>query len=397
MGRVDTTVLPVAAVAIAVALGFGLVVPVLPLFVRSFGVSPTDAGLVVSVFSLVRLLFDVPAGRIVDRIGPAPAMAAGTGLVGVSSLLVAFAPSFEWLVVLRGAGGVGSALFSASLTAYVLARVPPERVGSAMGTVSAAFMLGSIFGPTVGGLASGELGLRAPFLLYGGFCGLAALIALLVVGPASREAHARAAAHGGARLTFSPMLLTALLATFSLWWLIGGFRFLLVPLYGRDELLLNEAQIGLGITASSLANLLVLWPAGRAADRLGPRLVGVPAFLLLGLTGLAFLPAQGLGGYLIANALFGLIYGFATVVPGVLLARVLPAGRSGSVAGLSSFSGDLGGVIGPVALGSALTGGGYPLAIVLSGIPAILAALGIAATPLRPPARAPSEPAATPR
>jgi MFS family permease len=411
-------------VAIVVALGFGLIVPVLPLYARSFGVAAAEVGLLVSAFSLVRLFFDVPAGRLVDRLGSARAVAVGTAIVGASSAAAGVASTFVQLVLLRGVGGVGSALFSSGLMAYILKAVPQERMGRAMGLYHGAFLLGSAFGPTVGGLTADALGLRGPFFVYAGFCAAATLVALVVLRPPSRRGDAAESARPGAlrgaapdggtaqagdagdaaaapaaaavdrtgatgaaevrerpappSLRASRGLVAALSSGFALWWLMGGFRFSLVPLYAQERLGLDTAAIGLGITASALTNLLVVWPAGWAADRLGRHAVGVPAFVGLAVAAAALLLADGFTGYVLANALFGAVFGAAAVVPGALLADAIPRERAGEASGLNYVASDLGGVLGPVGVGLLLDGAGYGAATGLAAAPAVLAAGAIA-------------------
>src|SRR5579875_1364162 len=100
-----------SAVAFAVALGFGIVAPALPVFARDFGVGRAAAAAVISTFALLRIAFALPAGRLVNRLGERLVLATGIGIVAVSSLLAGMAQSYWQLVVLRGAGGVGSAMF----------------------------------------------------------------------------------------------------------------------------------------------------------------------------------------------------------------------------------------------------------------------------------------------
>ena len=121
LGRLDRAVLPVSAVAIVVALGFGLVVPVLPVYARSFGVAAWQVGMVLTAFSVMRLVAAMPSGWLVGRMGAAYTVALGCAIVAVSSAAAGLAPTFEWLVGLRGIGGLGSAMFSTGLGAYLLA------------------------------------------------------------------------------------------------------------------------------------------------------------------------------------------------------------------------------------------------------------------------------------
>src|SRR5438552_12520026 len=102
------------AVAFTVALGFGIVAPDIPAFARHFGVSTAAAAGVISAFALMRVVGALPAGRLVDRFGEHRVMAIGIALVAVSSVLAGFSGSFAQLIVLRGVGGFGSAMFSVS-------------------------------------------------------------------------------------------------------------------------------------------------------------------------------------------------------------------------------------------------------------------------------------------
>ena len=117
----------------SVALGFGIVAPAIPLFAKEFGVGNLAAGAVISVFALMRFVSALGAGRLVDRIGERLVLGIGIGIVAVSSLLAGLAQSYGQLVVLRGAGGVGSAMFTVSSVALLLRVVAPEQRARAPG------------------------------------------------------------------------------------------------------------------------------------------------------------------------------------------------------------------------------------------------------------------------
>ena len=140
------------AVSFTVALGFGIVAPDIPAFARHFGVSTAAAASVVSAFALLRVLGALPAGRLVDRFGERRVMAAGITVVAASSILAGFSGSFAELIVLRGIGGLGSAMFSVSAQTLLLMSVPADQRGRASGLFSGGFLVGSISGPAIGGL-----------------------------------------------------------------------------------------------------------------------------------------------------------------------------------------------------------------------------------------------------
>src|SRR3984957_9713656 len=164
------------AVSFTVALGFGIVAPDIPAFARHFGVSTAAAASVVSAFALLRVLGALPAGRLVDRFGERRVMAAGITVVAASSILAGFSGSFAELIVLRGIGGLGSAMFSVSAQTLLLMSVPADQRGRASGLFSGGFLVGSISGPAIGGLLA-AWSLRAPFFVYGGMLVVPAVIA----------------------------------------------------------------------------------------------------------------------------------------------------------------------------------------------------------------------------
>jgi predicted MFS family arabinose efflux permease len=115
----DVVVLGV--IAFCVAVGFGVLVPVLPVFARTFGVGNTEVGAVISVFALMRLVSSPFCGRLITRFGERTVLATGIYVVAVSSGLAGIASSYLQLLVLRGVGGIGSAMFTVSAMTLLLA------------------------------------------------------------------------------------------------------------------------------------------------------------------------------------------------------------------------------------------------------------------------------------
>ena len=174
------------AVAFTVALGFGIVAPDIPAFARHFGVSTAAAAGVVSAFALMRIVGALPAGRLVDRFGEPAVMAVGITIVAVSSILAGFSGSFAELIILRGAGGLGSAMFGVSAQTLLLVSVPSEQRGRASGLYAGGFLVGGISGPAVGGLIA-AWSMRAPFIIYGCLLIVPAAIAVAVLRDGSRR------------------------------------------------------------------------------------------------------------------------------------------------------------------------------------------------------------------
>src|SRR5262245_28449297 len=117
------------AVSFTVALGFGIVAPDIPAFARHFGVSTAAAAGVVSAFALMRIVGALPAGRLVDRFGEPVVMTVGIAIVAVSSIVAGFSGSYAELIILRGVGGLGSAMFGVSAQTLLLVSVASEQRG----------------------------------------------------------------------------------------------------------------------------------------------------------------------------------------------------------------------------------------------------------------------------
>src|SRR5205085_2724568 len=167
-------------VAFFVALGYGLVAPALPRFARNFGVGKAAAAAVISAFAFLRIAFAFPAGRLIDRVGERLVLGTGIAIVAVSSLLAGLAQSYWQLLVLRGIGGVGSAMFSISAMSLLVRMVTPMQRARAVGLWQGGFLLGGIAGPGVGGVVT-HISLRLPFFLYAATLAVAGTVAIVAL------------------------------------------------------------------------------------------------------------------------------------------------------------------------------------------------------------------------
>ncbi|MDP9116041.1 MAG: MFS transporter [Actinomycetota bacterium] len=366
-----------AVVAFMVALGYGVVAPALPLFARQFGVSKTAAGAVISAFALMRLITAPFVGRLVNALGERVILAAGIGVVAVSSLLAGFSQSYWELLVLRGVGGVGSVMFSVS-AASILIRVTPSHLrGRAQGAWAGAFLLGMIAGPAVGTVAT--ISLRAPFFLYAGTLVVAGSLAMTSL------RHSTFAAKPSDRGTPLPLplraalrntaYLAALAASFAGDWAVVGARTAIVPQFVHDRLGLGPGWVYAGFLIVSVVSGALLLPFGRIADSRGRRPVIVGG-LILGATGFLLLATvPSIGGLLIAMSLLGVAGAADSVAPGAVMGDVV-AGRGGTVVAVFQMSGDLGAVLGPIAAGWIADWRGYAATFIVS------AAISVAPVPL---------------
>ncbi len=367
-------------VAFMVALGFGLVAPALPLFAREFGVGKAAAGAVVSAFALMRLLMAPFVGRLVNAFGERVLLATGIGVVAVSSLLAGFAQTYWQLLVLRGAGGIGSIMFSVS-AASLLVRVTPSHLrGRAQGVWAGAFLIGMIAGPAVGTVAT--FSLRAPFFLYAGTLVIAGLLGL---GALRNSELAARQSQRSAPLELRTALrnrayLAALAASFAGDFALVGARSAILPQYVRDSLHLSPGWAYAAFLIVSVVSGALLLPVGKIADTKGRRpvivvgaLVGAAAFLLL-----PTLPA--IAGLMVATVLIGAAAASDSVAPGAIMGDVV-GGRGGTVVAVFQMSGDLGAVLGPIVAGWVADGAGYPATFAVSAAVCAAPILAVAVAP----------------
>lgn len=176
-------------------LGIGLIVPILPKLVEQFtGGSIASAshiyGLLAALAGLMQFIFAPLLGSLSDRFGRRPVILLSLFGSGLDYLLLAFAPNLAWFFVGRIIAGITSANFSAA-TAYIADISPPEKRAANFGIIGAAFGLGFIAGPALGGLL-GNVDLRMPFFVAAGLTLLNWLYGLLVLPESLKPENRRA-------------------------------------------------------------------------------------------------------------------------------------------------------------------------------------------------------------
>ena len=354
-GDLPNEVAVLAAVAFSVAVGFGIVAPVIPLFAHHFGVGKAEVGAVLSAFAFMRLASALGVGRLVDAIGERVVLASGIGIVAISSALAGFAHSYLQLLLLRGAGGIGSAMFSVSAMGLLLRVVAPAQRGRSVGLFQGGFLLGGISGPAIGGpLAAWSI--RAPFFVYAGTLVVAGSVAMVGLRRASlarktEQADADQPNRTSLAAAFKQRAYrAALAANLADSWAAMGVRNTLVPLFIVESLHRGTAWVGIGFTIVALFNAATLIPAGRLVDRRGRRPVMVGGCLLSASSMALLALSPELVGYVIAMVVFGIGSGLLDVAPAAVVGDVAGK-RGGTVVAGFQMAGDGGSVSGPIVAG----------------------------------------------
>lgn len=367
------------AISITVALGFGMVVPVMALYAESFGVSVAAIGLVQLTFGLTRFGFGLVGGLVVDRFGERTCTIAGLLIVSASAYAAGFAQTFFQFVVARGVGGAGSALFMAGLMNRILRIVEPAAMGRATGQFRSSFLVGIALGPFLGGLAASGFGLAAPFHFYATGLLVAAGIAWFAM---RRGAEIRASEKRSpleALAAARPLLadrryIVALGATFVGWWSLSGPAQTIGPLFAKNELGFTESQIGVAVTMLAVGEILILLlVAGRASDRYGRRAVLVPS-LAATAVGTAVMGQIEAASWAYFPTMIAIGAGVAAggAAAGGLLADALGRRGSGAAVGVNQMAGDLGYLISPALIGLVAEHFDFGAAYMVGAVPAAL-------------------------
>src|SRR4051812_33578215 len=157
-------------------IGFGVVLPLLPLYAQRFHASAATVGAMFASFSLAQLVFAPIWGRVSDRVGRKPILVLSLVGTAVGTLLTGLAGSLALLFVGRIVDGVSGASVSVA-HASVADVSPPRERARLFGLLGAAFGVGFVAGPTIGALAA-LLGDRAPFFVAAAIAGVNALVAI---------------------------------------------------------------------------------------------------------------------------------------------------------------------------------------------------------------------------
>jgi DHA1 family tetracycline resistance protein-like MFS transporter len=332
--------------------GFGIVIPVLPVYAKKapFLLNPTELGWLVGIFSLIQLVSSPVLGKLSDRIGRKPVLLVSVIGTAIGFYIIGRAES-AWMLflgrIIDGASGGNIA----TAQACVADVTPPEKRSKTMGLIGAAFGLGFIMGPALGGVLA-KFSHAAPFYVA---CGLSVLNAVLIgyrleeTYPADKRSHAHAHASlgevfaNGRGAFILLLLLAALLST-------TGFAFIhvLFALFCEDRFSWSLRETSY---AFAYVGVLAVMVQGGLLRRLLQRniekQVAAAGALILAIS-LAWLPrVGGLAAFLGSCALMALGNGLLTPTLTGLASRHVAGSVQGRLMGLMASAGSLGRFLGP--------------------------------------------------
>lgn len=338
--------------------GFGLIIPLLPFYGEHFHASPGEVGLLMAVYSLTQFIFATVWGRLSDSLGRRPVLVMTLAGATLSYLWLAFADSLWMLFAARALGGAMAGNISAAF-AYVADITTPANRAKGMGVVGAAFGLGFIFGPAIGGALAGHDPAHAdymtPALAAAGLSATAMVLAIFVLPEslprAVRRAHAGLARTSRWRMlrealgrpAVGRLILIAFLATF----VFAGME-TTFAMWSRRQFGWGPEQNGylfayVGVISAFIQGGLV----GRLAHRFGERALIVAGTVALAAGMLSIPLASSLP--LLAVTMFLVAVGFSLMTPSLnsAVSLAVGAGVQGGTMGVSRSATTLARVLGP--------------------------------------------------
>ncbi|GMA20958.1 MFS transporter [Arsenicicoccus piscis] len=376
--RIPREIWVLVAAAFVIAIGYGLISPVLPQFARSFDVGVAAASVVVSAFAFFRLVFAPLGGALIGRLGERPVYLLGLLIVAASTAATAFAQTYWQLLLFRGVGGIGSTMFTVSAMGLMVRLAPPSIRGRVSSAYATAFLLGGILGPVVGGVLAG-LGMRMPFIVYA----VALLVASAVVAVFLKDASLRPAPGTPvlAVMTVREALAdsayrAALVSSFANGWANFGVRVALLPLFAAVAVAGEPWVAGAALAIFAGGNAVALTLSGRLTDVRGRRPLVIAGLVVSGVATIAFGLASALVPFFVLSAVAGLGTGLLGPGQQAAVADVIGRDRSGGkVLAAFQMSSDLGAILGPVLAGVLADRLGFGWAFGVTGLVLLVGAL----------------------
>ncbi|MGH9442799.1 MAG: MFS transporter [Thermoanaerobaculia bacterium] len=326
--------------------GFGIVIPLLPLYAERYHPSPLQFGLLLSSFSAMQFLFAPVLGRLSDRFGRKPVLLVSLAGSVVGYVLFAFAGSLAALFAARIIDGISGGNISTA-QAYVADVTRPEDRAKGMGVVGAAFGLGFILGPAIAGVTV-VWGAAAPGLAAAAMSACALLATLVFLREPEHAGPARQERRGILRIVRDRRILLVLTVFFLLTFAFSNFEATFSQ-FLHDRMGAAPSAVAFFFVYIGVLISLVQGGAIRPLSRLlGERPLAVGGILLVAL-GLFLLPLAGTRGRL-ALVLIPLTLGIGAANPSLssFVSRLSGRGERGAVLGAYQSMSSLGRILGPL-------------------------------------------------
>jgi DHA1 family tetracycline resistance protein-like MFS transporter len=332
-------------------IGFGIVIPILPLYADHFGASATTVGFLLAVYSTMQFVCSPILGRLSDRVGRRPVLLLSILGTSLGFLIMGLAQTLWLLFLARILDGVTGGNISTA-AAYIADVTPPEERSRGMGLIGAAFGIGLIIGPAVGGLMS-RISMAAPFFFASGLAAANAVALYFLLPESLKEEHRDQARRDSILRIVSEsvgwqlrgVLVTAFFATLAFSMLTAT----LALFTNKDADFLYDATHNgylfayMGLIGATIQGGLI----GRLSRAFGDKTLAVAGALLTA-AGMFLLPISlNLSTLALACAAIGIGNSLLTPTLNALASKAVDAASQGSVLGVMSSVGSLARILGP--------------------------------------------------
>ena len=330
-------------------------IPIVALAARDLGASLAFAGVTVALRGIGTMVFDIPAGALVARLGERKAMSVGTGLLLAALVGCVVSPDAWQFALFMFLMGCGWSVWLLARLTYVSEVMPLELRGRALSTLGGVNRVGNFVGPFLGAVAIKSVGIDGAYFVHIALAIAGCVVLFLVPDP-----HAEALAqpgHGNVRFTavareHSKVFLTAGIATMCIG-VLRASRQAVVPLWAA-HVGLDAAGVGVIFGIASGMDMLLFYPAGSISDRFGRKFVAIPCLSIFAV-GFLLLPLAHTFWTIAAVALvIGFGNGLGSGIVMTLGADFAPARGRAEFLGVWRLVGDLGTAGGPL-LAAAVT------------------------------------------
>ena len=358
---------PVVLAAVVIdVIGFGIVMPVLPALVTQLGhleleAATRVAGWLLAVFAVAQFFAGPVLGHLGDRFGRRPVLIAAMLGFSLDYLLMAWAPTLAWLFVGRAIAGITGATFGPA-GAVIADVTPPQKRASVFGLLGAAFGVGIIVGPALGGLVA-SFGTRAPFVVAAALAALNAVAMAWLLPETLDASHRRpfrlrdAHVVGAFRPLFHAGNATPLLLAWFLWQLGGVVYPSTWAFWASIRFGWNATAIGWSLAWVGFLTVIVqLAVTRRVVERLGERRTAIVGLACGGACLLAYaFTTHGwqVYAFFLVGALGALVY---PAMNGIL-SRMVDASRQGALQGGIGSMNSVAAVLGPLIASQSLAWG----------------------------------------
>ena len=347
-------------------LGFGLVMPLLPIYARNFGATGIQLGFLTASFALTRVVSTLPGGWLSDRMGRKKPIAAGLLMYSVVMALYGFSQDVNHLILLRSLQGIASGIVWPVISTMIVDIALPRDRAKAFGFYETMHFLGMIVGPGLGGILAGIFDISVPFFVCGGLAFLTTVLVAFTVRETGTSVagiddphvesdstaktfdgkSSKSVLQGIRQLTpYTRIFLGICLAR-----LIIAFSHSLIQpvlsVYANEVLGISETGIGVLFSIMGVVTLLTTFPLGSVADHTGRKPVLVLGKVFDGVSALLVILSGSFWPLLFVMMLRGLGRGATNPSITAMFSRVVPASKRGRGMGIFNSFQNIGLVVG---------------------------------------------------